>query len=220
MQAHHYSQTFRHLSEVDPRDYQRIIRMYEEREAEIGRLDAYENFALTVYYVDALFNTGAYRQHQLMVDLVIEQCIQRNIQAVERMEGDVFQYLLFQKATSAYRLEQYEIGIHVGRELRRIDPQNNLYRRFLRIAFFKSRPRGLQLGRGIFIASILLAALLITLNLLVVINFFPQLETTTNWLIVLAFGVGMAGLLGAYSFCFWWADREAEKFRNGGETRS
>ncbi len=212
MQARHYSQTFRRLADVDPRDYQRIIRMYEEREAEIGRLDAYEHFELTVYYVDALFHTGAYRQHQLMVDLVVEQCIHHNISSVERIEVDVFHYLLFQKATSAYRLRNFTTAIHVGQELRRIDPKHDLYRRFLRIAIFKSRPRGLQAGRAIFISCILFAALLITMNLLVVVNFFPAYETPLRWGILSVFGLGFLALLGTYGYCYWWAGRAANRF--------
>lgn len=212
MQARHYSQSFRRLADVDPRDYQRIIRTYEEREAEIGRLDVYENFELTVYYVDALFQTGAYRQHQMMVDLVIEQCIRHNIDSVERIEKDIFQHLLFQKATSAYRLRNFTTAIHVGRELRRINPKHDLYRRFLRIAIFKSRPKGLQAGRAIFIFCILFAALLMTINLLVIVNFYPAYETPLRWGILTVFGFGFLTLLTTYGYCYWWAGRAANRF--------
>ena len=95
MSVRHHSQLYRQLRDVDPRDSQRIIRMYEEREQEIGRLDVEEHFELTVYYSDALFATGAYRQHLMMVDLVIEASMLHNISHVPDVEGDIFEHLLF-----------------------------------------------------------------------------------------------------------------------------
>lgn len=213
MQPRHYSQLYRHLRDLDPNDHQRVIRTYEERESEIGRLDALENFELTVYYADALFATGAYRQHLMMVDLVIEASMRENIQEVEGVEGDVFQHLLFRKAVSAYRLRDFEASIHIARELLRINPDSELFVRFLRLAIFRNDLPLLQFGRGGFIFCTLTTAFLITVNLLVVSIFHPGWVDLLHGVIGLVFVVGLACLVGAYGFSYLRADRRAYRFR-------
>lgn len=213
MQPRHYSQTYRRLRDLDPEDYQRIIRMYEEREDEIGRLDVLENFELTVYYVNALFATGAYRQHLMMVDLVIEGSMRHNIREVDDIEGDVFEYLLFQKGASAYRLRDFVLTTHIARELIRIDRKRDHYARFLRIALFKSKPRLLQAGRASFILCILLAALMIIANLIFVTHFYPMYEVPLRKATLAVFGAGCGTLVTIYSFAYWRAHREAFGFQ-------
>ncbi len=208
MTPRHYSQIYRQLRDLDPHDYQRVIRRYEEKEDELGRLDALEHFELTVFYVDALYQTGAFRQHQLMVDLVIEASIRECFVVVEGFSQDVFQFMLFRKAAAAYRLRDFDTAIHVGRELVRIDSGRDLYVRFLRVALFKQQVRVLQFGRAAFIFCILFTALIITVNLLVVANFYPRLEAYFQWAIGLTFATGLLLLIGSYCFAacrahFW-----------------
>ena len=213
MPSRHYSQLYRRLRDLDPHDYQRVIRTYEERETEIGRLDVLEHFELTVYYVDALYYTGAFRQHQLMVDLVIETGIRHNIVEVEGVSGDIFQHLLFHKAAAAFRLRHFDVAIHVARELIRIDAGRELYVRFLRAALFKEQTATLQFGRAGFILCILLAAFMITINLLVVANFYPMYASTLQTVIALVFVAGIVCLGGAYGLAFWRAHLAAYAFQ-------
>jgi hypothetical protein len=215
MQSNHYSQLYRRLRDLDPHDYQRVIRTYEEREDEIGRLDVLEHFELTVYYVDALFQTGAFRQHQLMVDLAIETGIRHNIVAVEGISGDIFQHLLFHKAAAAFRLRRFDVAIHVARELVRIDAGRELYVRFLRIALFKEQTATLQFGRAGFIFCILLAAFLVTINLLVVTNFYPMYVGNVKLAVAIIFAAGVGCLGGAYGLAYWRAHRTAYRFQGG-----
>lgn len=213
MYPRHYSQTYRRLRDLDPEDYQRIIRMYEEREDEIGRLDVLENFELTVYYVNALFATGAYRQHLMMVDLVIEGSMRHNIREVDDIEGDVFEYLLFQKGASAYRLRDFALTTHIARELIRIDRKRDHYARFLRIALFRSRPRLLQFGRATFILCLLIAAMMIITNLIFVAHFYPIYEVPLRKATLAVFGTGCGALIAIYGFAYWRAHREAFGFQ-------
>jgi len=215
MQTRHYSQLYRHLRDLDPHDYQRVIRSYEEREVEIGRLDVLENFELTVYYVDALYQTGAFRQHQLMIDLAIEAGIRHNIEKIKGISGDIFQHLLFHKAAAAFRLRRFDVAIHVARELVRIDGGRELYVRFLRAALFKEQTAILQFGRAGFIFCVLLSAFLITCNLLLVASFFPWYVAAVRMAIYVSFGAGVACLSGAYGLAYWRADREAFRFKRG-----
>lgn len=213
MSTRHHSQLYRQLRDVDPRDNQRIIRMYEEREQEIGRLDVEENFELTVYYADALFATGAYRQHLMMVDLVIEASMRHNISRVEDIEGDIFQHLLFRKAVSAYRLRNYELAAHVAQELIRIDPERDMFVRFLRITYFKSQHSVLQFGRGAFILCILIAAAAVTFELLFVRPFYPNYLAYSQFFIIAAFISSISLFLGAYLFAHIRAHLRAFGFR-------
>lgn len=213
MNPRHYSQLYRELRAIDPRDYQRIIRMYEEQEAEIGRLDVLEHFELTAYYVDALFETGAYRKHQMMVDLVIHACIEHDIRALPGLAKDVFEYQLFRKAASAYRIQDYPTAAHVLRELLRIYPDRPLYTRFLGTILFRAQRDLLQFGRAACIFCTLLTALLVTLNLLVVSHFYPTYTATLYAISGEVFGVGLLCLLGSYAYAYFSARREARDFQ-------
>lgn len=213
MSALHHSQLYRQIRDVDPRDNQRIIRMYEEREQEIGRLDVEEYFELTVYYSNALFSTGAYRQHLMMVDLVIQASMRHNISRVPDVEGDVFEHLLFRKAVSAYRLQNYSLATHVARELVSINPDRSMYVRFLRITYFKQQRRTLQFGRGGFIFCILLAAAIITLELLFVRPFYPNYLELSQSSTLVAFLTAICLLIGAYLFAHVRAHLQAYGFK-------
>jgi hypothetical protein len=213
MTPRHYSQLYRQLRDLDPHDYQRVIRRYEEKESELGRLDALEHFELTVYYVDALYQTGAFRQHQLMVDLVIEVSIRESFLEIDNFSNDIFQFMLFRKAAAAYRLQNFDTAIHVVHELVRIDNGRELYVRFLRATYFKQQVGVLQFGRASFIFCILVTAFLITINLLVVSNFFPLLEPSFQLAIGLVFLSGLLLLAGSYGFALVRAHQQAYTFQ-------
>ncbi len=213
MPGHPQSQLYRQLRDVDPRDYHRTIRMYEEKEAEIGRLEVFEYFELTVHYANALFATGAYRQHLLMVDLVINACIRHNITTVEGVDGDVFQHLLFTKGASAYRLGHHTTASHVIGELIRIDPYRALPFRFLRTILFSQQKKTLQAGRAIFLLCMLLTAAIITLDLLFIRHFYPQFTPGYQVASAAVFVGGLVLLALAYGLAFVRAQRRATQFR-------
>ncbi len=213
MQPRHYSQLYRDLRAVDPADYHRIIRMYEERELEIGRLDVVEHFELTVCYVDALFETGAYREHQLMVDLVIHASIRHDIRHVPGQEEEIFEYQLFRKAASAFRIQEYATAEHVLRELVGIRPDSDVYYRFLRTTLFRRKTDILQFGRAACIFCMLLTALVVTINLLVVKSFYPQHAPAMAWISLDVFVIGLLSLFGAYGYAYYLSWREASQFR-------
>ena len=209
----HYSQVYRELRAVDPADYHRIIRFYEEREQEIGRLDVVEHFELTVLYVDALFETGAYRQHQLMVDLVIHASIRHDIRYVPGRDEEIYEYQLFRKAASAFRIQDYATAEHVLRELIRMRPERDVYVRFLRATLFRRQTDVLQFGRAACIFCMLCTAGVVTLNLLVVKNFYPEHSRLMTWVSLDVFAIGMLTLLGAYGYAYYLTYRAATNFR-------
>lgn len=197
----HYSAIYRDFRAIDPADHQRMIRTYEEMEQDIGRLDPKEYFELTVRYVDALFATGAHRRHLLMVDLVIYTSIERNIQFLDG--EDVYERMLFRKAASAFRLQQYSDTEHITTELMRMYPQQMLYPRLLRTTRFKQEKKLLQFGRATAIFCFLITALIIVLDLLIVKNFYPSEHQAMTWLRNDVFLAGILVLLGAYGFAYY-----------------
>ena len=209
----HYSQLYRELRAVDPSDYHRIIRMYEEREQEIGRLDVEEHFELTVHYIDALFETGAYREHQMMVDLVIHASIRHDIRHMPGREEHIFEQQLFRKAASAFRIGEYATAEHVLRELIRMHPREEVYGRFLRTTLFRQQQPTLQFGRAACIFSLLVTALLVTANLLVIQNFYPDYAPLVSWVSSGVFLTGVLMLAGAYLLAYYRCRREAGQFR-------
>ncbi|PPK84737.1 hypothetical protein CLV84_3900 [Neolewinella xylanilytica] len=209
----HYSQLYRELRAVDPTDYHRIIRTYEEREQEIGRLDVVENFELTVWYVDALFETGAYREHQLMVDLVIHASIRHDIRRVPGRKEEIFEYQLFRKAASAFRIQDHATAEHVLRELVAMRPGKEVYFRFLRTTLFRRQTKVLQFGRAACIFCMLLTALVVTVNLLVVKNFYPEHAPATTWISLDIFVIGLLALFAAYGYAYYLSWRTASQFR-------
>ena len=218
-QPPHYSPLYRTLRSTNPQDFQRIIREYERQEQEIGRLDVVEYFELTCAYVDALFETGAYRRHQLMVDLVIHASIQHNLHRVPGIERDIFHHSLFRKAASAYRIQDYGTATHVLRELIRMDPGEELYFRFLRAALFRAQVSVLQFGRAAFIFCMLLTAFLITLNLLFVKPFYPEQVSVMQFTILDTWLIGIFVLVGSYGYALWRAHRESTAFRRAAENK-
>lgn len=207
----HYSPLYREIRSIDPKDFQKIIREYEYQEREIGRLDPQEHFELTVLYVDALFATGAYRRHLLMVDLVIFASIDRNIQYFNG--EDVYERMLFRKAASAFRTFDYESCLHICRELMRIYPANPLSPGLHRRALFYQQRSTLQFGRGAAIFCFLLTALVIVVDLLIIKNFYPAEHQATIWLRNSIFIAGILFFAGAYGLAWYRAHTATKHFQ-------
>jgi len=210
MATQQYSQVYRQFADIELTDYQRVIRTYEELEREIGRLDVDEYFELTVRYVDALFHSGAYRRHLLMVDAVIETTIEQNV--VTYKGRDIFSHMLFCKAASAYRIQDYKQARHVAQELIKIHPERPLYRRMLRAIAFREQQSLLQFGRAAFIFCLIMAALVIVVDLLVVDPFYPDEHYAMIWLRNDLFIISGLVLAACFGFAWWKASWQANRF--------
>ena len=206
----HYSQLFRNFAAIEPEDYQRMIRTYEELENQVGRLDPDEYFELTVRYVDALFETGAYRRHLLMVDLVIIASVERNIKFFKGQ--DVFARMLFRKAASAYRTQDFQQAQHIAQELTRIYPNVPIYRRLLQSIFFAQERRLLQFGRASFIFCILAMAVVIVVDMLLVQPFYPAEHSAMVWLRNDLFIIGLLALIITFGLAWWRSKRSAHNW--------
>lgn len=166
----YYSPLFRDFRSIESNDYQRIIRFYEEKEKQIGQLDFGEYFELTVRYVDALFETGAYQKHLLLVDGVIEATIEYNVQEVEQV--DIFRHMLFRKAASCYRLGAFKDAEHVLRELLRMRPDDQITFETLRKTYRQKAHALHQLSRASTIFFVMCAAMVTGFDVLFVTPFY------------------------------------------------
>jgi uncharacterized integral membrane protein len=208
----YFSPLYRNLRAIEPTDYHRLIREYEQQEQAIGRLDTREHFELIVLYVDALFETGAYRKHLLMVDQVLYLSFEENLQQVDG--EDIFERMLFRKAASSYRLYDLDTAEHVLREMLRINPENDAARQFLEKTLYKKQVSAHQLMRATAVLSFLTAALAIFIELLIVRNFYRMYLATFVWARSFLFIFGLLALLVGELYTRRRAFLEARRFRD------
>jgi hypothetical protein len=208
----YFSPLYRNIRAIEPSDYHRLIREYEKEEEAIGRLDTLEHFELTVIYVDALFETGAYRKHLLMVDQVLYLSFSENLQHVDG--EDIFERMLFRKAASSFRLYDLETAEHVLREMLRINPENENARQFLEKTLYRKQVHAHQLMRATAVLCFLTAALAIFIELLVVRNFYRIYLSTFVWARSFLFIFGLLSLGVGELYTRHRAFAEARDFRD------
>ena len=197
----YYSKIYRGFKEIESHEYLSLVRYYEAYENEIKQLGFTEFFELLVTYTEALFEVGAYRNHCSMVDIAIEISIVNNIKFYNKK--DIYYELLFKKAASCYNLLKYNEAEHILRELIKIDPQNDLSIRFLNKCLHQKKPKFVRSAQAISIILFLLAALLISIELIVVRPLFEAsthiVELTRNSLFLTGVLI-LAGSEAAYRF--------------------
>jgi tetratricopeptide (TPR) repeat protein len=205
----HHSKLFRSFKSLDDQAYQELIRFFEENEAEIQDLDFEEYFAMLCAYANALFEVGAYREHLLMVDSVIETSIQNNL--IEYEGEDIFRRSLFKKAASLYHTQQYAQAEHVLRELLKMDAQDPDARQFLHKCLRTHYPQVRSNARALAVFLVFLCVLLIAIEVLFVRPFYGMytgmLEGSRNSIFVLA----CLSIVFGETYHRWLARREAKQ---------
>jgi tetratricopeptide (TPR) repeat protein len=175
----HHSPLFRTFHGLDPQSYQEIIRFFEEHETEIQTLDFDEYFELLTTYVNALFEVGAYAEHLLMVDTVIEISIQNNL--VEYRGEDIFQRSLFKKAASLYHRHRYPEAEHVLLELLKMRPQDPAALHFLHKCLCTNYPQVRSNARATAVFLIFSCVFLIGIEVLLIRPFYGMYTSVFEW---------------------------------------
>ncbi len=186
----YYSKIYRGFKEIESNEYLSLVRYYEAYENEIKQLGFSEFFELLISYTEALFEVGAYKNHCSMVDIAIEISIVNNIKFYNKK--DIYYELLFKKAASFYNLLKYNEAEHILRELIKIDPQNDLSIRFLNKCLQQKKPKFVRNAHALSIILFLLAALLISIELIVV---RPLFEASTQLVELTRNSLFFAGVL-------------------------
>jgi tetratricopeptide (TPR) repeat protein len=191
----YYSPLYRNFRAIEAGEFRKIVYFYERNEKEILKLDFEEYFELLVNYTQALFEIAAYQKHLLMADVVIETSFSENITAIGGQE--IFRSTLFQKAASYYNLFEFSKAIHVLSELIKIDPTDKNVSEFLERCLRKNRPQLIRRSRAIAIFLFLATALIISIEALIVRNFFINwaglVEFSRNCLFILGMIILVSG---------------------------
>ncbi|MBK6947183.1 MAG: hypothetical protein IPH16_03045 [Haliscomenobacter sp.] len=191
----YHSRIYRDFKGLAGKDYRSQIRYYEKWEAEILQLEFEEYLDLVIDYTNALFETGAYRKHLLMADVVIELAILQNIRTYH--EEDLYRKFLFRKAASLYNLMDYRAAEHILRELIKMDPKEEDCLRFFEKCRRKHYPDLLNQFRAASIFFLLLAAFGVALEVLMVRPFYGMyvslMASSRNTLFVLGVLAMVAG---------------------------
>ena len=209
-QSTYHSKVYLDFREIDPSEYRRIIRFYEEREKKIKVLDFQEYFDLLVCYVNALFEIGDYEKHLIFVDKVIEASIDNNIQHYNN--EDIYKKMLFKKAASLYNVEAFEKADYILRELLKMDPNDQDISLFLKKCLRKKNPTVPRNARAVAIFLFLMAALVLLIEVLIVQTFYvihADLVATSRLSI---FALGCIMLFAGEFYHRWIVEREVNNF--------
>lgn len=206
----YYSKLYRAFLSLEETAFQELIRFFEENEKEIRQLDFEEYFDLLVAYVTALFEVGAYREHLLMVDVVIETSIINNI--VEYKDEDIFRRMLFRKAASLYHTHQYQKAEHILAELLRMDQEDQGAILFLKKCLRTHHPQIRSNARAAAVFLFLLTAFVIAIEVLLVRPFYEMHAKTVEMSRNSIFVIGLLCVVFGDLYHWYLSEREVRKF--------
>ncbi len=209
-QLKYHSRLYRDFKSIEASSHHNIIRFYEKYENAIRRLEYDEFFDLLKDYVSALYHTGAYRKHLLMVDTVIEASLQGQYPTF--MERAIFRDMLFQKAVSLFNNLQLNEADYITRELIRIDPYDQESINLLRRILLREQPGYVRTTRAASVFLLMVSATVIAIELLFVRHFYKMF---TNYVEVgrnVVFAAGVALLAGGWLLHHWEVEKEVNDF--------
>ena len=208
---------YRNFKAIDAADYHGIVRYFERFEDAINTLDAEEYFDCALAYTNALFETGNLGQHVVMSDHLLELVIMQNI---ETWGGeDIYTQLLFKKAVSLYKLQEYSKSKHILQELIKIHPSDKWPVILLRKCLVQQKPTWLWRCRATAVAFTFLSVAAIALELFVVRPFFLDYYEKALWVHNLLLGAGVLALCGGEAVHFWQCHRGAKAFAENMQAR-
>lgn len=204
------SRLYREYKSLEEASAHTRIRFFESNERAIRQLDEEEFSELLFGYAEALFSAGAYARFKVVVDEVISCCMEHD--EAQYKGEDVFLVSIFRKAVACYHLQEYELAVHLFKELLRLDPDNPGGRMGLRRTFYRMKPENVLNARAASVLLLLVAALITAAELLVVRYFFQPWEKLVEWTRIGLFLLGVLVLAGSYLYHRQRAYREAERF--------
>ena len=206
----YYSKIYRTFMSLEETAFQEQIRFFEENEKEIRELDFEEYFEVLAAYVTALFEVGAYREHLLMVDVVIETSIINNI--VEYKGEDLFRRMLFRKAASLYHTDQFQKAEHVLAELLRMDREDQGAILFLKKCLRTHYPQIRSNAHAVAVFLFLLTAFVIAIEVLLIRPFYEMHAKTVEMSRNSIFVIGILCILFGNLYHRFLAEREVRGF--------
>ncbi len=167
-------------SKIEKSDYKAKVQFYEERRSKINELLSKDKVELDVDYTFALFELGKYYKCLSILDGLIETVIRENILLLDGV--DIFHALLFKKAASHYNLGEIKESTKVLEELIKMDSQNETYQTFFKRCYRNEYKQDYKWMGGLVVGLFLLAASIISLEILVVRPFYFE----SAWIVEIA----------------------------------
>ncbi|HFA47938.1 MAG TPA: hypothetical protein ENJ95_02840 [Bacteroidetes bacterium] len=206
----YHSKLYREFRSIEASEWRTVIRFYKEYEGKLKGLEFEEYFEILLAYTNALFETGAHREHLKAADEVIETSMMNNVKFFNG--DDVLQNTLFKKAASCFQTHQLEKADYLLRELLRIDPYDEDGALFLKSCLRKMRSDIVKKARAVSLFLLLMSALLICVEVLLVRRHYPiytdLVVASRNSTLFLSVMV----MLGAGLYHRMRTDREVENF--------
>lgn len=179
--------------DIDHNAFQERIRYFERNKESIVGLGYEMRLELSLDYINALFEVGDYYAYLRHVDQLLEVVLMDNLYDLNGV--DIYQELLFKKASAYYNTMDHVRATHVYSELIKIDPENNLYQ----LAFAKNHSDharyNSQKTRGLVIALFMLTGCIIGIELLIIRPFYTELAEIFEIARNLSFAAGLTILV-------------------------
>ncbi len=172
--------------------YREKVRFYEENPSFISSMYFEDRIEVDMDYVICLFEVGRYERFLSKVDAVLETIITENIFYFRN--ENIFNELLFKKASCYYNIGQYEKALGILKQLTKIEPKNQLAVNLYGICKRKSSNDTSQTIKAFAIASLLIVVGIMVGQILFVKPFYEQ---------GMSFFVNLRNILLFFSFmCF------------------
>jgi len=159
-------------SRIEKTDYKGKVKFYEAQRSQINELLIKDKFELDVDYACALFELGRYHKSLDILDVLIEFVIRENVFSLEG--EDIFHTLLFKKSACHYNLGESDKSKHVLQELIKMDPENSIYETFFKRCYRSEYKQEYRWMGGLVVGLFLLAAIIISIELLIVRPFYYE----------------------------------------------
>jgi len=171
--------------------YHEKIRYYESRIGEILKMPFVLSTEIRLDYTFALYKVGAYGQFLRKVDSLIRLVIGENI--YEFRGKDVYKELLFRKAMSHYRRQEFGLANKVFSALLKMDHGKPEYKKEYFKCLRDSKRSKNQRTRALSILIFLSLGVIMAIDLLLIRAFYPQQIDTMNALksVLLLSGAGL-----------------------------
>lgn len=175
-------------SRIEKTNYKAKVQFYEDRLSKIKELLTLERLEIQMDYTFALFELGKYYKCLDILDKLIEQVIRENIFVVDG--EDAFQILLFKKSACHYNIGESTKSKHVLQELIKMDATNQTYKTLFKQCYRTEYKQEYRWMGGLVVGLFLLAAIIISIELLIVRPFYFEsseaVEITRNSIFVIA----------------------------------
>ena len=187
----YHSRIYKDFYELHHDSYDSVMRFYELNVRLIENLPFEEQIELLAEYLNACFETAAYKKFIHYADDLIEASIYHNI--VKLRGKNIYQETLFRKAASYFNLGDFNSAMYIARELYNMDPQNPSYRLLVRKCRMADHSGIIRRLRNVALFLLPFTVVLIAFELLFVPHFFPEwsqgFDGIKIWIFLLAMGL-------------------------------